>query len=443
MLALIPLLTIALQAAILNAAVPAAKPVVAEQRVEDPTTKPADSPDTAKLLETVKASLTIDQPYTPGVKTEFSLAPNRSARLKLAPNDAGITEILFRAEPGRLHIIFGYATEPHCTTVLTPKHPKDYRITSSDGYKASLECTTQWDTQNGQANVTFLAKPMSAGVLEQIMQRHREQNLKKYRQPLEWNDAELTEAIEITIPGPDDANLAALRTKYDLDRVVAGATDDYDKLRRLLKWTHDRWQHNGNNEPSKSDPLTILTEAEQGKRFRCVEYGIVLAGCAQAMGMPARVLGLKRKDVETAKSGAGHVVTEIWLESKKKWVFADGQWDAIPEKDGMPLNAIEFQAAFAKNDPALKIRSSSDTNADDYIAWVVPYLYYFDFNLDQRLFADSTDHANNAQRNQPRKGKLMLVPKGTKNPTVFQRKMPIKNTTYTSNPNVFYAPPKK
>jgi transglutaminase-like putative cysteine protease len=282
---------------------------------------------------------------------------------------------------------------------------------------------------------------MSTSDVEAQMERHRERALQAYRKPLEWDERTEVEPIRISMPGPDEPGLVALRTQYDLDNVVAGASDDYDKLRRVVKWVHDRWSHSGDNTPSKSDPLTILAEAGQGKRFRCVEYSIVVAGCAQALGMPARVLGLKRKDVETARSGAGHVVAEVWLASRGKWVMADGQWDAIPEKDGVPLSAVEFQAAFAAGAGGLRIRSSSSIVAGRYIAWVVPYLYYFDFNRDQHLFGSRTDHADNTQRYQPQRGKIMLVPKGAAKPKVFQRKTPIGNCTYISSPRAFHAPP--
>ena len=44
---------------------------------------------------------------------------------------------------------------------------------------------------------------------------------------------------------------------------------------RLLHWVHMRWQHDGLNEPTRRDALTILREARDGKNFRCVEYAIV------------------------------------------------------------------------------------------------------------------------------------------------------------------------
>lgn len=392
------------------------------------------------MLKDVRTSLVVDQAYVPGLKNEFVLKMNQAARLRFAENDATITEALFRYEPAGLQVLYGFLSEPHTWVLaLTPERPVDWRLIGNN--RAQLGCTTELHLRDGEAHVTFLAKRMSSAEVKETLHRMQEQRLKQLRQGLEWDEAGTVKPIQMMIPGRDDPDLTTLRTKYGLEEVVAGAGDDYEGLRRLVKWAHERWQHNGDNTPSHSDPLTILAEAAEGKQFRCVEYATVTVGCAQALGMPARILSLKRKDVETAKNSAGHVVAEVWLDSRKKWVFVDGQWDAIPEKDGVPLNAVEFQEAFAKDAPGLRIRSSSKVDAARYLLWIVPYLYYFDFNVDQRLFGRGSDHSSNEQRYQPKSGKIMLVPKGAKKPTVFQRTAPIRNCTYISSAKAFYPAP--
>jgi hypothetical protein len=147
--------------------------------------------------------------------------------------------------------------------------------------------------------------------------------------------------------------------------------------------------------------------------------------------MPARRLQLKTRDVETRPSGAGHVVAEVWLSQFNKWVFADGQFDVIPERNGKPLDAVEFQDAIASGARDLICRTSSGTDQAEYIDWVSPYLYYFDINIDQRWYGTF-------QRDQRC---IMLVPLGAKNPTVFQRQSPIENCAYISDPELFYAAP--
>lgn len=228
---------------------------------------------------------------------------------------------------------------------------------------------------------------------------------------------------------PTEPYLTTLRTTYRLDSVVAGATTDLARVQAVCAWVSRQWKHNGTNEPSKSDPLTILQEAAQGKQFRCVEYGVVLSGALAALGLPTRVLALKTADAETRKVGAGHVLTETWLRDQRKWVLVDGQWDVIPFLNGVPLNAVELQQALAARTPGFAVQSPRGTTAKKFAAWIQPYLYYFDTDFDQR-FGTKTE-----------RGTLMLVPAGAKNPTVFQRKYPLRNFRYTNSAASFYAPP--
>ena len=235
--------------------------------------------------------------------------------------------------------------------------------------------------------------------------------------------------------GAPNTYLHTLKTTYRLDQIVQGVDADSAKALRVLKWVHDQWKHNGNNEPRKKDAISILEEAKEGKNFRCVEYGIVATAALNAIGLPARVLALKTKDVETTESGAGHVLLEVYLPDLKKWVLMDGQWDAMPVLNGVPLNAVEFQNAIANNFAQLEIRSLSRTPKVLYINWVYPYLYYLDVPFDNR---EGVDLKREMQAGKP---SLMLVPVGAKQPTIFQKKHAINNVVYTHSLADFYAPP--
>ncbi|OON65671.1 transglutaminase domain-containing protein [Hymenobacter sp. CRA2] len=235
--------------------------------------------------------------------------------------------------------------------------------------------------------------------------------------------------------GRDNAYLAQLRQQYHLDAVVQGAKNDTERALRLLHWVHQQWNHNGSNEPTKNDALSILEEVKQGKQFRCVEYGIVATSCLNAYGLKSRVLGLKTKDVETTDSGAGHVLLETWLPDQQKWVLLDGQWDVMPVLRGKPLNAVEFQQAIARNCKDLEIRSLSGTSKMGYVTWIAPYLYYLDVKFDNR------EGLGLERGNVNGKSSLMLVPAGAKEPTVFQVRYPINYCVYTRSLAAFYAKP--
>ncbi len=231
--------------------------------------------------------------------------------------------------------------------------------------------------------------------------------------------------------------LRILRENYGLD-ILTFNLNDIEKIKNILEWTHNQWQHNGSNEPSKPDALTILKEVKEGNNFRCVEYGIVSSAALNSIGIKSRVLSLRTADCETVKHGAGHVVAEAYSKDFNKWIFIDGQFNAIPMLDGIPLNAIEFQKAILENKKCLNIINKngefSKEDKQNYIDWIGKYLFYFVVNFDNRLGYDEKLKIKG-------KEKLMLVPLNSNTPHVFQRKYHINDCLYTNNKNDLYQNP--
>ena len=251
----------------------------------------------------------------------------------------------------------------------------------------------------------------------------------------------------IKYPNHNSPYLQALRAQFKLDDIIAEYHTDYEQALAVMNWVHHLWQHNGHNEPLNSDPISILTEViEHQKQFRCVEYSVVLNGCLNAIGITSRVLCLKTADVETLEYGAGHVVVEAYLASLQKWILLDAQFNLQPTLDNIPLNALELQAALAKNkpivfkslDPDMTNNKYNQAQIASYMQEVTDftkqYLYYFDTKLDGNDWFTSGASTTNADR-------LMLVPLGAKNPTVFQIKYPLDNMNYTNSAAYFYQKP--
>lgn len=235
-----------------------------------------------------------------------------------------------------------------------------------------------------------------------------------------------------------DPYLNQLRTEYDLHKLIENKSNDLDKVLAVLNWTHQQWKHNGSNEPSKSDAMTILKEAGEGRNFRCVEYGIVSKTALQSLDFKARVIGLKTKDVETTKSGAGHVLADVWVPQFQKWVLIDGQFNVVPTLDGIPLNVVEFQRAIAENKNYQLIDLNGEVSKKrrkKYLSFIYDYLYYVDTKFDHRNlpFAERLSYQGKAS--------LMLVPLGAKNPTVFQIEHPLDNLIYTNALKDFFPVP--
>ena len=240
---------------------------------------------------------------------------------------------------------------------------------------------------------------------------------------------------EFRFPNSDtNSKLKELRNEYKIDELVKSKKSDLKKAIILLNWTNNRWKHNGQNEPKNNDALTILKEAENGKNFRCVEYGIVLSETLNSIGIPSRVIGLKTKNVETTESGAGHVATEAYISELKKWIFLDPQMNYIPYLNEIPLNAVEYQKAISNNRDKIKLKNLngelSRRKVKSITKWIYKYLFYFDTSFDQEKGKQCKG-----------KSKLMLVPKNAKEPKIFQQKYKIDNCIYTNNLDDFYKKP--
>lgn len=234
--------------------------------------------------------------------------------------------------------------------------------------------------------------------------------------------------------------LRKLRTEYSLDSIANQYNNELDKIKAILGWANKQWTHNGNNNPEKSDALSILKEAAEGKNFRCVEYGIVASAALNSIGIQSRVLSLKTRDVEKVKYGAGHVVAETYSKDLNKWIFIDPQYNAMPVLNEMPLNGIEFRDAIYTQNPKLKIVKLEGEHLikdqESYIKWVGKYLYFFDTSFDQRVMYGKKSKKYEG------KTRLMLVPIGEENPTIFQKKYELNYCIYTNLIQDFYQVPK-
>jgi hypothetical protein len=233
-------------------------------------------------------------------------------------------------------------------------------------------------------------------------------------------------------------DLEVLRDRYDLDSIAATATDELGRILAILAWTRSRWEHDGTNQPSVSNTLTILHEAEQGAQFRCVEYGIVLKSALAAIGQPARTLGLKTRDVERTRIAAGHVCTEVWSRDLQKWIVVDGQFGVMPTALGRPLNAVELQAALVDGVPVRCINALGPVPAEvqeRYLRFIGKYLYFLDTRFDQREWPMDSAWRYNGELS------LMLVPLNAKPPERFQRRSPLNYLHPTHSLTDFYRAP--
>jgi hypothetical protein len=179
----------------------------------------------------------------------------------------------------------------------------------------------------------------------------------------------------------------SLRQKYQLGHIVDAGRTEFEKMKLMLDWVSRRFEHHSNNACKGRDALTILDEGEQGAQFRCVEYARVFANCMDAMGYPARTIGLTRFGTGFG-TPLGHVCAEVWSNQYQKWIFFDGQNDAWWESRGVPLNAEECRRLFVagRDSELVFVGQRRDWNYTQMSREWVSYFYHLDYGNNVAFF---------------------------------------------------------
>lgn len=132
------------------------------------------------------------------------------------------------------------------------------------------------------------------------------------------------------------APLARFRHAENLDAVIAGATSDEERARKLLHWTRGQFPPGRPDPYPPPDAITTLSEIRLGRTGGfCAQYAFVLVQALQSFGRPARMVTIE-----------GHEVTETWLPDQARWTMLDPLFDLqVVDPHGRSLSAIEIRDA--------------------------------------------------------------------------------------------------
>ena len=149
----------------------------------------------------------------------------------------------------------------------------------------------------------------------------------------------------------DDPRLVALRKKYPVEQIVAGAGDSWTAQLRLKEWVH-RAIPDGTPKTSPHHAVEILDAAARGETFWCTFYSITYLECALALGWPCRKVAIDRRHGPEGLGSVHHGIVEVWSDRFSKWAAIDAQSNLHFEKRGTPLSAWEIRAEWLRNQGA-------------------------------------------------------------------------------------------
>ncbi|MFO1500877.1 MAG: hypothetical protein U1G07_21230 [Verrucomicrobiota bacterium] len=138
--------------------------------------------------------------------------------------------------------------------------------------------------------------------------------------------------------------LKELRSRYQLDEVVASGRSEFERQGLLLEWVHRQFRKFGRPSVTTHGALDILKGIADGNTFFCAQYAELLVSAAASLGWVDRPLALRRhQGVAEVGGSTEHSVTEIWSNQYGKWIMLDPTLNLFIQKDGLPLNAYEIR----------------------------------------------------------------------------------------------------
>jgi hypothetical protein len=163
------------------------------------------------------------------------------------------------------------------------------------------------------------------------------------------------------LDGAGEARLAA--------RLPAPQPSAWATAQTMLAWATNRWRHTATSHDDSGDANVVLDRVEQGNRFACKEFTIVLTQALNAVRIPARRISVFQANYH-ANIGSGHAVTEAWIDDLGKWVLLDGQNGAVwRDSNGTPLSVLELQQRHRAGDRPQFDGSGHNFNPDDAGSW--------------------------------------------------------------------------
>ena len=135
--------------------------------------------------------------------------------------------------------------------------------------------------------------------------------------------------------------IGQLRSRYGLDAVVAGESDEWKRILLLRHWIKSNIAiENDNPTQTRGDTFAILDAALKGGKFHCTHFSIVQHAVLNSFGYVTRRLGC---GPGLEDDGGHHGVNEVWVNKFSKWVLIDAKYDAHFEKNKVPLSALEIR----------------------------------------------------------------------------------------------------
>ncbi len=144
---------------------------------------------------------------------------------------------------------------------------------------------------------------------------------------------------------PSDPSLSVLRSRENLDEVVEGADDTFERALALKSWVGQQWKFGPPDPYPPWRATDVLDWIRSGRTSgHCGQYAMVFLQACLSFGIQARYV-----EVGQTTNPYSHFTTEVYLSGHGKWAILDAT--AKPHLashylvGGVPQSALELHRA--------------------------------------------------------------------------------------------------
>jgi len=146
--------------------------------------------------------------------------------------------------------------------------------------------------------------------------------------------------VPFVYESPDAPHLKRLRDAFDLHRLVASGTNEYEAMLSVGTWLGSRWDHGSDPLPGGTQEMDVgevIRQGMRGKRYWCEVAAKVAVQTLTAMGWVARLAC-----ISSDGRNWEHGVADVWSNQFGKWFAMDTDFNVVHECDGVPLSSYEL-----------------------------------------------------------------------------------------------------
>ena len=239
-----------------------------------------------------------------------------------------------------------------------------------------------------------------------------------------------------------DPHLAALKKAFNLDS-IAGKGNDISQIINLMEWVHYLVPHDGTKEnPEVKNAMNLITECRRDKKtLNCRGLGILLNEIYLAEGFKSRFITCLPRDTSDQDC---HVITMVWSESLKKWVWMDPTFMAYVMDEKGTLLSIEEVRERIINDKPLILNPDANWNRKNSQTKEYYLGNYMAKNLYKLECAASSEYNYETKEDGKQREYIALVPGNTTPAPQYQKDkhgVTSYSLYFTNNPRSFWAEP--